>query len=801
MAKRTIKTPRRFFKKKTLQDVPRYYPSIASGLTAKQVEERIKQGMINVDANPPTKSIFTIFKDSLFTLFNLLNIGLALILAVVGSYKNMLFMVIVVSNFLIDVVQEIRAKKATDRLSLFSEASVTVIRDKKEQQIKSREIVLDDIIAFVPGDQVMADCKILRGECEVNQSFITGESEPLNLKKGDYMYSGSFISAGSCFAIADAVGEDNISYGITLEAKKIKTRVSDIVKSLRNIIRVISFVIIPLGTIFFLREYSIPGISHVKAIEHTVAAMIGMIPEGLILLTSTVFAVIVVKLAKRKVLVNELYSVEMLARTDVVCFDKTGTLTTGVFEINEVSTLGKTDNEEINLALNMLHQNIEQNFTMQAIGKYLTGIESLKSEAVSTVVPFSGKRKWGAVTLETGQTYILGAPEVVISNIEKDLRNTVLDNMSGHRVLCLSKTKSTIENSRLPQDRTAIALLYLNESIRENAKETIDYFLDKNVKIKLISGDNHITVSGIAKSVGVPDSDRAIDMSLYSEDDDFEDIVEDYVIFGRASPVQKQGLINALKANGHVVTMTGDGVNDVLAMKEADCAISVAQGTDAVKNVADILLLDSSFETVPGIIEEGRMAINNIQRSASLFVVKTIYSALLTLIFIFLNTPYPFSPIQLSLISGVTIGMPAFFLALQPNKERVKGKFIDNVLIKAAPTGGTVVIGIIVIYIMGVVYGLSANETSTLSVLVTGITALLGVLFIALPLDFVRVLLFATMSGLFALGIFGFGNLFEIYPLSQNALITLAVATLICILSFRMLRLIFYKLFYAKKRT
>lgn len=778
-------------KRKSYKDIKRYKPDVATGLSNRQVNNRILQNKINKNANPKTKSIGAIIRHNLFTLFNLVNIILASALIYVGSYKNMLFMGIVITNFCIDIVQELRAKRATDRLSLMAAATVTVRRNKKELTLRSEEVVLDDILLYSPGKQVVTDSIVLEGECEVNESFLTGESEPVLKSKGDMLYSGSFISSGSCIAQADAVGTDNASYEITAGAKKLKNRASEIVKSLRKIIRIISVVIIPLGMLFFVRQYTLPENTYVQATENTVAALIGMIPEGLILLTSTVLAVIVIKLAKRKVLVNALYSVEMLARTDVICLDKTGTLTEGSMRVEDIIILNPDKKQEAETILASMHAALDSNHTLSAIGKHFDGLVILKAE---NIIPFSSKKKWcGAYFTDKG-AYILGAPDVVLGENESDILSHANLLATEYRVLCLSSSATVSSDGELPKERKAVCLILLSDTIRPNAKETVEYFINQGVAVKIISGDNPITVSHVAKSVGIDGWDKAVDMSSVTDDGEIEKIADKYVVFGRTNPLQKQLLIKALRANGHTVAMTGDGVNDVLAMKEADCSIAIAEGTDAARTVADIVLLDSSFEAVPRIVEEGRTAINNIQRTASLFLVKTIYSTLLTLIFLFMITPYPFKPIQLTLISCVSIGVPAFFLAFQSNKERVKGGFLQNVMLKAAPTGITIVIGVLAVHILSRKLGLTHDEVVMISVLLTGIIALLGVLFISLPLDRLRLTLVVAMSGIFAVSILVFRDWFEITFLCLRANIALIVISACCGLIFWVLKLMLVKL-------
>ncbi|HAN21233.1 MAG: hypothetical protein A2Y15_06660 [Clostridiales bacterium GWF2_36_10] len=785
------------FKRKHYANIKRFKPNILIGLNIEQVKTRISQNKINVAATPQTKSFFAILKDSAFSLFNLINIILAAALLYVGSsYKNILFLGVVFSNLIINLVQEIRAKRATDKLSLLSAATATVRRNRQELELRSEEVVLDDIILYSPGKQIVTDSYILEGECEVNEAFLTGESEPVYKVKGDMLFSGSFISSGSCTAQADSVGTDNASYEITAGAKKMKTRASEIVKSLRKIIRVISVILVPLGVLFFLRQNSHDTVTITVATEHTVSALIGMIPEGLILLTSTVLAVIVVKLARKKVLVNELYSIEMLARVDTICLDKTGTLTEGSMKVEDIILIDPERKDEVNFALASINESLTKNETMESIGRFLQGVAFEKAEST---VPFSSKKKWCGVYFVNKGAYILGAPEIVLNKNETGLLIKANDYAKNYRVLCLSFSHDLGEDGILPENRTALSLLLLSDTIRTNAKETIEYFKKQGVAVKIISGDNPLTVSNVAKKVGVDGYENSYDMTMVTDDSEIEKIADKYVIFGRTTPIQKQLLIKALRKKGHTVAMTGDGVNDVLAMKEADCSISVAQGTDAARTVADIVLLNSSFEAVPKIVDEGRMAINNLQRTSSLFIVKTIYSALLTIVFLFWSFPYPFIPIQLTLISSVGIGIPAFFLAFELNKDRVKGKFIANILLKAAPAGISIFIGIIATHIVAIQINLTQSEIGTICVLTTGSIALLGVLFISMPLNKLRLLLVIILSGTFIVCIFFFREVFELYRLSLRANISLLIIVCACGFIFWLLKKMFtYKVLQPK---
>ncbi|ABX41940.1 HAD-IC family P-type ATPase [Lachnoclostridium phytofermentans] len=781
------KTIKKFrLKHKHYDDIQRFNPDPKVGLSKAQVRERISQGRTNINAAPSTKSIWLILRDSTFSLFNLIILFLAGALIYIGEYKHILFAGIMLTNVGIDLFQELRAKRATDKLSILTSATAQVLRSGKKEVIPGDQVVLDDILYYNPGKQIVTDSQILKGGCEVNEAMLTGESEPVYKETGDMLYSGSFISSGNCIAIAEAVGRDNAVYEITAGAKKVKTRKSEIVKGLQKIIKFISVVIIPFGLLFFNSQISNLDNNVVEATKRTVAAMIGMIPSGLILLTSTVFAVIVVKLARKRVLVNELYSIEMLARADVICLDKTGTLTEGSMTLEDILYFIPDDKSKILSALASLGMAMDANETMSAINIYCIGSEITPS---SRTVPFSSKKKWCGAYFEGTGAYVLGAPERIITERQPELRAKAKELAKRYRVLCLAVNSSLSEELNDMPDRTAVCLLLLSDTIRKNAKETISYLKEQGVSVRIISGDNPATVSHIAQAVGVENFEKAIDLSELTDDNEIKNICEDYVVFGRTTPVQKQLLIQAMRDRGHVVAMTGDGVNDVLAMKESDCAIAVAKGTDAARTVADMVLLDSSFKAIPAIIEEGRSSINNIQRTASLFLTKTIYSTLLLLAFLFSPAPYPFSPIQLSLISPITIGIPSFLLAFRPDKKRVSGRFIRNVLYKALPGGVTIFFAVMFVQYLSGYFLLSDLQISTISVILTGGCALFGLLFISFPLDRFRFWLVVSLSVLFTFAVLRFRRMFDFNTLAGTGITVLLLGAAFSVLVFWLVKL------------
>ena len=717
----------------------RYNPKICEGLTTDQVNYRIKNGYVNYNSEVKTKTIGQIIFYNIFTLFNILNLSLGLLILWVKSYKNLLFLGVVICNTLISIVQEVRSKRAIDKLSIISSTKANVIRDSKNKIINIDEVVLDDIINFKRENQVIADSKILEGTVEVNESLLSGEQNSITKHVGDNLYSGSFIVSGKCTARVEKVGANNYASKITSEAKYIKKVNSEIMKTLKKIIKIISILIVPLGIILFLRQYNLTNNNINDAIVNTVAAVIGMIPEGLVLLTSTVLAVSIIRLSKKKVLVQELYCIETLARVDTICLDKTGTLTEGTMEVEDVIHLNKKYDYERILSA-MSRELIEDNATMDAISRKFNKRVNYKCLEIE---PFSSEKKYSSVTFKEGK-YILGAPDILDKS--ENMKN-LIEKYSDYRLVLL-KTKT--DN---------IALILLKDRIRYKASSTLNYLRKAGVDIKIISGDNEKIITRIAKRLNFNDI-RCIDMSKNKTNMNRQ-LVENYNIFSRVSPNQKKNLIRALKENGHTVAMTGDGVNDVLALKEADCSIAMASGSDAARNVSELVLLNSDFDAIPKIVEEGRRTINNIERSSSLFLTKTIYSTLLAIIFLFVPMNYPFQPIQLSLVSSITIGIPAFILALEPNKDIIKGNFFLNVLKKSLPGGLTIVINVISVMIVAKIFNINIDEISTMAVILVAITGFILLYRICEKFNRLRLILFISLIIIFLCCIIGLHNVFE----------------------------------------
>ncbi len=755
------------------------------GLSEEEVLKLKERGLVNYKSDVKTKSIGQIITGNFFTLFNFLNFGLALAIFLVGSYKNLLFLGVVFCNTLISTIQEIRSKRIIDKLSLLNESKATVIRDGIEKQIGIYDIVLGDIIKLRAGNQIVADSKIISGEILVNESLITGESESVTKNKGMDILSGSFVVSGNALAEVVHVGSDNYTAKISAEAKYIKKINSEILNFINRIIKYISIAIVPIGVLLFVGQMDSGAFG--DTVVHVVAALIGMIPEGLVLLTSTVLAISVIRLAKYNVLVQELYCIETLARVDTICLDKTGTITKGEMEVSKIVPINGCSMNEIVDALSMMSYHMDNdNQTMEAISKKYARRNDHK---VIEIVPFSSQAKWSGISFED-VSYVLGAPEIILkdtSKIDRELSRYV----NSNRVVLLGKVYHKL-NKMLPSDLVPMGLVIINDKIRLEARATLEYFKEQGVDIKLISGDNPKTVAGVAEKVGLLNV-KYIDMSQC--DRPVIEIADKYNVFGRVKPSQKKEIIEALKALGHTVAMTGDGVNDVLALKEADCSVAMNSGSDAARNVSQLVLLDSNFASMPKVVAEGRRSINNIQRSSSLFLCKTTYATLLAILFVFLPISYPFEPIQLTLTSVATIGIPSFILALEPNNERLNGKFIMNVLKRAVPTALTIVTNVLIIVLLPNIIRLTEDEVSTLCVILTGLTGFMLLYRICLPFNKLRRCLFVFLFVMFGLEVIFLRNLFSLTILTPKLLILILALCLLAIVLFNMFTDLFYKIF------
>ena len=764
----------------------RYNPDFKKGLNYEQVNERKQEKLVNFDTTVKTKSIKSIIFSNIFTLFNIMNLVLALLIVLAGAYKNLLFIIIVILNTLISTIQEIHSKRTIDKLSFLVETKSKVVREGKTEEISNYELVLDDVIELNAGNQIPTDSIILDGEIEVNEALLTGEPDNIEKSKGDKLLSGSYIVSGKCFAKVEHIGKENYVAKISQEAKKKRKINSEIMTSLSKIIKLISFIIIPVGILLFFNQLDLDSYDWKTAVVSTVAALIGMIPEGLVLLTSTVLAVSVTRLARKKVLVQELYCIETLARVDVLCLDKTGTITEGRMSVDKIIPAKNYTEGEVKEILGVLAKYSEdRNSTIDAIRDKFSTNKELK---IKTRMPFKSSNKWSGISFED-ITYVLGAPEIV-----GETNDEIKKYISDYRVVAIGKTSEVI-NKKLPKNIEIIGYVLISDVIRKNSKEILEYFDKQGVTIKLISGDNPITVSNIAKKAGVRDYNNYVDARTLKTDKEIKEAAMKYTVFGRVTPEQKKQIIIALKENKHTVAMTGDGVNDVLALKNADCSISVSNGSDAARNVSQLVLMDNDFKSMPNIVDEGRRTINNIQRSATLFLVKTIYATILAILFVFVNMQYPFIPIQMTLINFVVTGIPSVVLALEPNKDRIKGRFIINVIKKALPTALTVVTNIIIISIISSLYNLDEVNYSSVCVVVTAITGFILLFRISRPFDLSRAILFVSVVSIFTIGITLFRNVFNIrldlsnvVPIIILGITTIAVGVIYNLISNRIFK-------------
>lgn len=764
---------------------------INKGLTVSQVKERTANGRSNGGFEIKTKSVFRIVCENVFTLFNLINLILAVMVFAVGSYRNALFMGVVICNIAIGIFQSIRAKRAIDKLSIISAPKARVIREGEEQIIPVGDVVLDDIMILSSGMQICADAVVLDGECETDESLITGESDAVFKKSGDELFSGSFVVSGRVKARAVRVGAESASGKITSGSKYIKKTDSEMMKSINLIIKIVSVCIMPFGAVMLFKSLCVFDRPVDEAVTSTAAALIGMIPEGLVLLTGIALAVSAIRLSRRETLCRDLYCVESLARVDVLCLDKTGTLTEGCMEIRNIEPLdGGCSDKELDDALNAFVSAFpEPNSTLKALAeRYNNGTV----HALRGTVPFSSARKWSAAEFEGLGTLVLGAPEFVLgkgSNISESCEKYT---SSGLRTLVLahSPLSPPKETGTLPDDLKALALIVLSDKLRPSAPATLDYFREQGVDIKIISGDDPAAVSQIAKRAGFENYNKYVDMGTVS-DEDITHIAEKYSVFGRTTPDQKLLLIKALKAAGHKTAMTGDGVNDVLALREADCSIAMQSGSDAVRAVSQIVLMNSDFSSMPLVVREGRRCINNIRRSASLFLTKTIFSFLLTVVYLFLPLTYPFKPIQLTLISAVIIGIPSFLLAMETNKERVSNGFLSHIFKRSAAGGISAAFGVGLLTAAEKVWGISLEAASTMAMIITA-AAFFGTLFeICRPFTKLHAVMYAALVILFAAAALLFPGLFYLVGLSLTEKTILSVLCAVVIL----LQIILRKLF------
>lgn len=706
-----------------------------TGLTTEQINERIHAGQVNTNESPNTRSYRQIILENTLTFFNFLNLVLMCLVLMVGSYKNAMFVGTVIINTAIGIFQEIRAKKTIDHLAIMTQSKSVVLREGRRWTLPTDELVLDDIVYLKAGDQIPADARLLDGNLEVNESLLTGEADNLQKASGDELFSGSFVTAGEGMARVIHVGKDNYASKITNEAREFKRHNSELRNSLNAILKVISIGIVPVGALLFYKQYYVSGANLRDSVVATVAGVLGMIPEGLILLTSVALTLGALVLAQKKTLVQELYCIETLAHVDTLCLDKTGTLTEGSMQVEQMIPLKPELSEEaLSGILKKLMAVIpDTNPTASAIRKYCSvpapapnnGFFSMDGEArkkgdAIRVIPFSSDRKYSGAVWEEG-TYLMGAVQFLFPEGNPALEEAVSAYAGqGLRVLLLAHSAKKEQEAALPDGLEPLALILLTDVIRAEAPETLAYFDSQDVDLKVISGDDPATVAAIARKAGMKNADSYVDASLLTTPEDLEEAVERYRVFGRVTPLQKKEMVQALKKQGHTVAMTGDGVNDVLALKEADCSIAMAQGSDAAKNIANIVLLDSDFSAMPLIVNQGRRVVNNIRMAASMFLIKTMFSAMLSILTIFFGSTYPFEPIQMSLISACAVGIPTFLLAKENNFQRIDHTFLRHVFMNAFPAAVTITGCVFTLMLVCRYVYPSTDMLSTACVLVTG---------------------------------------------------------------------------------
>ena len=750
----------------------RYNPRAKEGLNNQQVNERIANNLVNFNDQPPTKTVKQIIISNFFTYFNFINVVLGSAIIVAGIYgnrvfdalKNCLFMGVIICNSIISIIQEIISKKTIDKLSVLAEAKVVGIRNGEEVNLGIEEIVLDDVLKLSLGNQVVTDAVILEGDVEVNESFLTGEVDPIPKHAGDMLLSGSFIVSGSCYAKVEHIGRDNYISTISSEAKYDKKVNSVIMTSFERMLKVLSIIIVPVGALLLMNQLKVTNYNVTASIFNTVGALIGMIPEGLLLLTSSVMAVSVVRLSKYHVLVQQLYCIETLARVDVICLDKTGTITEGAMEFVDDIPYNGVIKEKLDDALaNVCYAFDNTNATMEAIQEQYSskGIWSVKDKQ-----EFSSSRKYSAVEFEERGTFYIGAPEFVLKDSYHQYQS-FLDQYTDYRVLVVAYQKESLANG--PVNLSVLGFVLIQDKIRKEAPDTLKYFKEQGVKVKIISGDNFKTVCSIAKRAGIKDA-KGMDATLLNSDN-IDEMLEKYDVFGRVTPDQKKMIIESLQRKGHTVAMTGDGVNDVLALKKADCSIAMASGSDAAKNVSQLVLLDSNFASMPEVVAEGRRTINNVERSASLLLIKTIFTCILVVICIFMKSEYFYLPIHLSLITTCTISIPSFVLALEPNHNRVRGNFMLKVVGKSLPAALTVVFNVVMIVLFRNQFNIDGNLTSTLIVIMTGTTGFIFLSRLCRPFNWFRGGLFFALVSLFIYIVMFQSEFFDLSQVNFNTLL------------------------------
>ena len=788
-----------------------------TGLTDEEVRQRVEEGLTNRADISTDKTTKEIVISNVFTYFNLIFLVITILLIMVGSFRNLTFLPIIIGNTVIGIVQEIRAKKTLEKMSLLNAPRADVIRNGSVKQISTEELVKDDVILLTAGKQICADAVVISGNIQVNESLLTGEADEVEKTEGSTLMSGSFVVSGECYARLEKVGNESYISKLSLEAKSMGGKEqSEMIRSINLIVKWVGIVIIPIGLILFWQSHFVNGESITKSVTSTVAAIIGMIPEGLYLLTTVALALSTMKLARKKVLLHDMKSIETLARVDVLCVDKTGTITEPDMKLKEIflcknsgadgTQTALTLDELKSLILDYANASVDNNATMLALKAYAAETSTNNTSALHRTTvsqqAFSSSLKYGSVTFSDG-TYLLGAPEFIMHEDFARIEEEIIPYADkGDRVLLFARYDGENVENGINGSVTPLGFVALANPIRENAVKTFEYFKSQGVAIKVISGDNPRTVSRIAIQAGIESAESFVDAATLDTEDKIADAVNKYTVFGRVTPKQKKQLVKALQAKGHTVAMTGDGVNDILAMKDADCSVAMASGSEAAAQAAQVVLLDSDFAHMPDVVYEGRRVVNNIQRSASLFLVKNIFSLLLSLFSVILMVTYPLEPAQVSLISMFTIGVPGFLLALEQNKDRIKGHFITNVMLKALPGGLTDVIAVGALVVCGEVFCISDASIGTIATLVLSVVGFMILFKISEPLNGMKyAVIIGNIAGLVFSGFF-LKKLFALTDLSNICILLMIVFGFAAESLFRNLTLLVEKLrgSYEKKK-
>jgi len=722
----------------------------AVGLSVGQVEQRIQAGAVNKQTQDLTPSVRRIVLKNTLTLFNFLNLFLATVIIMVGRPENILFIGVAIANSLMGIHQELKSKKTLDKLSVLAQGRVTVMRGGAAVSIAQDNIVLDDVMRLSAGDQICADGVVLSGSgLEVDESLLTGESDRIRKEVGENVLSGSFVTGGRGYVRAMAVGEDNYANSLTTQAKKKSKKIkSKLLRMMNIIIRVLTVIIIPLGFLLFYSDY-VRGEEISSAVLGSSAAIVGMIPSGLVMLTGITLTIGAMNLAKRKALVQSLPSIETLARTDVLCLDKTGTITDGKLVFERLEAQEGASPDIVAAAISELMGALpDENATAKILEETFGFAGNWKAVAM---VPFNSQRKWSGCTFENAGSYVMGSPGIVLAGTGSPaMAQANRYAAQGYRVICLAHTGQPIVGEALPPGLRCAALLLLTDNIRPDAESTFRYFAQEGVTLKVISGDNPRTVGAVAAKAGLEGADKTVDMNSFGEGADFSAIVEENVVFGHTTPKQKLELIKAMQAEGHTTCMTGDGVNDILAMRESNCSVAMVGGSSAARSACDFVLLSSSFGAMISVLREGRRVINNIERVAALYMVNVVFSILLTLIYTFLPLPFPFMPLQMTPVNTLTTGIPSFFLALQLNYDRPAGRFLSNIFEHAFPAAITIVFNTLYIQLAAVMFGIPYGETSTMVVFMAGVVGFFMLFRVARPLTKITMVMLWTLVGLFA---------------------------------------------------